>query len=74
MRISLDLEGFLWSYSYEEGANNFMITIAGGPAWLTVGWLIALLVLVVDIVFLAIGQMDIRLGALIGGLALARML
>jgi hypothetical protein len=48
--------------------------ITGAPAWVTVGWVLALIVLVVDIVFLALAQIDLRLGLLIGGLALARML
>lgn len=40
----------------------------------TIGWLIALLVLLVVIVLMVISQMEIRLGLLIGGLALARLL
>jgi hypothetical protein len=48
--------------------------ITGAPAWVTVGWVLALIVLIVDVVFLAIGQIDLRIGLLIGGLALARML
>jgi hypothetical protein len=51
-----------------------VITIAGGPTWLTVGWIIALLVLLIDIVFLALGQIDQKTGLLIGGVALARLL
>jgi hypothetical protein len=47
---------------------------ADAPAWLTLGWIIALIVLLVDIVFMAISQIDIRLGGLIAGLALARLL
>jgi len=39
-----------------------------------IGWLIALLVLVLVIVFWAIGSLDPRLAALLGGLALARLL
>jgi hypothetical protein len=38
------------------------------------GWIIALLVLIIDIVLLVIGQMDLRLGLLIGGCALSRLL
>lgn len=38
------------------------------------GWIIALLVLIIDIVLMAIGQMELRLGLLIGGCALARLL
>ena len=44
------------------------------PPWFTIGWIIALIVLLVDVVFLAIGQVDTRVGLLIGGLALARLL
>jgi hypothetical protein len=51
-----------------------MIQISGGPTWLSVGWIIALLVLVVDIVFAAIAQIELREALLIGGLALARLL
>jgi hypothetical protein len=43
------------------------------PAWVTIGSLIALVVLVVDVVFMAIGQIDLKLGVLIAGLALARL-
>ena len=39
-----------------------------------IGWLIALLVLVLVIVFWAIGQLDAREALLLGGLALARLL
>jgi hypothetical protein len=46
---------------------------ASSPAWVTVGFLIALVVLVVDIVFLAVGQIDLKVGALIAGLAIARL-
>lgn len=38
------------------------------------GWIIALLVLIIDIVLLVIGQMEVRLGLLIGGCALSRLL
>jgi hypothetical protein len=51
-----------------------MIQISGGPTWLSVGWIIALLVLVLDVVLVLIAQLDSRLGLLIGGLALARLL
>ena len=44
------------------------------PPWFTVGWVLALIVLVIDVVFLAVGQVDMRVGLLIGGLALARLL
>jgi hypothetical protein len=49
------------------------MVIQGAPAWATVGWILALLVLLVDIVFMAIGQIDIKVGLLIGGVALARL-
>jgi hypothetical protein len=39
-----------------------------------IGWLIALLVLVVVVVLAIIGQMDTREALLLGGLALARLL
>jgi hypothetical protein len=45
----------------------------GGPTWLTVGAIIAALVLVIDIVFLATGGIDLKVGGLIAGLALARL-
>ncbi len=47
---------------------------ASAPAWATVGWVIALIALLVDIIFLAIGQIDLKVGLLIGGVALARLL
>jgi len=40
---------------------------------ISVGWLIALLVLVIDVVLLVLGNIDTRLGLLIGGLAVARL-
>jgi hypothetical protein len=39
-----------------------------------IGAILALLVLVLDVVFLATGQMDLKPGLLIGGLALAILL
>jgi|GEM_PF-3561555 len=39
-----------------------------------IGAIIALLVLVLDVVFLATGQMELKTGLLIGGLALAYLL
>jgi len=39
----------------------------------TIGALVAIVVLVVDIVFLALGQIDLRPGALIAALAIARL-
>ncbi len=50
------------------------MVIAGAPAWATVGWLIALLMLILAIVFVAIGRLDLVTGGLIGGVALARLL
>jgi hypothetical protein len=41
---------------------------------LSVGWIIALLVLVLDVVLVVVGQLDTQVGLLIGGLALARLL
>lgn len=38
-----------------------------------IGFVVAVLVLVIDIVFLALGQVDLRVGALIAGLAVARL-
>lgn len=40
---------------------------------ITVGWVIALLVLILCVVFAAIGKEDVVLLALIGGAALARL-
>jgi hypothetical protein len=39
-----------------------------------IGAVLALLVLVVDVVFMAIGTIDLKLGLLIGGLGLAMLL
>lgn len=47
--------------------------MTGAPPWLTAGWLIALIVLVLCVVFMAIGKVDIVEGALIGGVALSRL-
>jgi len=41
---------------------------------ITIGWIIALLVLILCIVFAAIGRLDLLLAGLIGGVALARLL
>jgi hypothetical protein len=41
---------------------------------ITIGWIIALLVLILCIVFVAIGRLDILIGGLIGGVALSRLL
>lgn len=43
------------------------------PAWVTFGALIAIIVLVVDVVFMAIGNIDLKIGLLIAGLAIARL-
>ena len=40
----------------------------------TIGWIIALLVLILCIVFAVIGRLDFVLAGLIGGVALARLL
>lgn len=40
----------------------------------SVGWVIALLVLVLVVVFMAIGRVEMVEGSLIAGLALARLL
>lgn len=42
--------------------------------WLTFGSFVAALVLVVDIIFLATGQIDLKVGLLIAGLAVAELL
>jgi len=49
------------------------ITTVGSYA-VSLGTLIALLVLIVVVVLLVLSQIDMRLGLLIGGLALARLL
>jgi hypothetical protein len=50
------------------------MVISGAPSWVNVGWIIALLVLILCVVFVAIGRLDIVLGGLIAGVALARLL
>lgn len=45
-----------------------------GSVAITIGWLIALLVLIIAIVLWVIGRLDPVLAGLIGGLALARLL
>ncbi len=40
----------------------------------TIGWVIALLVLILCIVFAALGQLPLIIAGLIGGVALARLL
>jgi hypothetical protein len=49
------------------------ITTVGTDYVITVGWLIALLILILAIVFAATGQLDLKLAGLIGGVALARL-
>ena len=41
---------------------------------ITVGWILALLVLILCVVFMAIGRIDVVPGGLIAGVALARLL
>ena len=41
--------------------------------WLTVGAILAVIVLVVDVVFMAIGNVDLKIGLMIAGLAVARL-
>jgi len=41
---------------------------------ITIGWIIALLVLILAIVFIVVGQVPLIIGALIGGVALSRLL
>jgi hypothetical protein len=45
-----------------------------GTYELTLGWLIAFLVLIVAVILLILSMIDLRLGLLIGGVALARLL
>lgn len=40
----------------------------------TIGWLIALAILIIVIVLMVISQMDLRLGLFVAGLALARLI
>ena len=40
---------------------------------ITIGWIIALVVLILTVVFVAIGQLPIVVGGLIAGVALARL-
>ena len=44
------------------------------PTWLSIGWLIALIVLLLCVVFIAVGKLDYVTGGLIGGVALARLI
>lgn len=45
----------------------------GIPAWFTLGWLLALLVLLAVFVLAIIGRMDYLSAALFAGLALSRL-
>jgi hypothetical protein len=42
-------------------------------ATIGIGWLLAVLVLIADVVLLITGMIDLKLGLLIGGLAIARL-
>jgi len=46
----------------------------GTPGWLTFGWIIAFLVLILAVVFTAVGRLDLLEGCLIGGVALSRII
>jgi Kef-type K+ transport system membrane component KefB len=46
----------------------------GNPIVITIGWLLALLILILALVFLATSQIPLVLGALIAGVALSRLL
>jgi len=50
------------------------MVIAGAPAWATVGWVIALVCLILAVIFMVLGRLDLVTGGLIGGVALARLL
>lgn len=39
-----------------------------------IGWVLAVLVLLVDVVLMVIGNIDLKVGLLIGGLAIARLI
>lgn len=41
---------------------------------ITIGWIIALVVLILCVVFIVVGQLPIVLGSLIAGCALSRLL
>lgn len=45
-----------------------------GIAPVTIGFVIAIIVLVIDVVFMALGTVDFKIGGLIAGLAIARLL
>jgi hypothetical protein len=44
------------------------------PSVISLGWIIALIVLILVIVFLVLAQVPLLVGLLIGGVALARLL
>jgi hypothetical protein len=48
--------------------------IQGAPTWLSVGWIIGLLVLVAVFVLFITNQLALTEALLIGGLALARLI
>ena len=48
-----------------------LTTVGSYP--LTLGALIALIVLIIDIILITLGMIDLRLGLLLGGLAIARL-
>jgi hypothetical protein len=49
------------------------VTTVGNYA-ITIGWLLALLVLIVAVVLLILSMIDLRIGLMIGALALARLI
>lgn len=44
-----------------------------GIAPISLGFVLAIIALVIDVVFMALGQVDLKVGALIGVLAVARL-
>lgn len=50
------------------------MVVQGAPAWLSIGRIIAIIVLVLAILFVVLNRLDIVPGALIAGLALALLL
>jgi hypothetical protein len=44
------------------------------PPVVTIGWVIAVVVLILCVIFAVIGQLPVLLAALIGGVAIARLL
>jgi len=51
-----------------------MITFPNAPTWLGLGWIIALVVLIIAVVLMVVGGLDVKVGSLIIGLALSRLL